>query len=94
MRAACFAANRVGPHENNNAFFARIGQALLVNLPLLFWAYIVGNEGEILGSKCLLWWYVGYKLHTLFLLAPRAFTQERFFARLEFRKERTSFKES
>jgi hypothetical protein len=53
LPAACFAANRVGPHENNNAFFARIGQALLVNLPLLFWAYLVGNEGGNTGAKML-----------------------------------------
>ena len=73
---------------------ARIGQALLVNIPLLFWAYLFGDDAEVLGRKCLLWRAVSYTRETLYLLAPRVFPQEGFFARLEFRKERTSFRQS
>ena len=70
---------------------ARIGQALLVNLPLLFWAYLLGDDAEVLGRKCLLWVAVGYIRETLFLVAPRLFPQGRFFSKLEFRKERSVF---
>ena len=74
------------------ACLARIGQALLVNLPLLFWASVRGNQPEILDRKALLWRAVGYIRRTLFLLAPRVFSQEHFLSRLEFRKERETFK--
>ena len=73
------------------ACLARIGQALLVNLPLIFWAFVRGNKPEILDRKALLWRAVGYIRRTLFLLAPRVFSQERFLGRLEFRKERETF---
>lgn len=68
---------------------ARIGQALLINLPLMCWGYLKRYNEEILSRKCLLWQAVGYTRKTLFLIAPRVFTQERFFARLEFREKRT-----
>ena len=70
---------------------ARIGQALLVNLPLLFWAYLFGDDAELLGRKCPLWRAVGYTHETLFLVAPRLFPQESFFAGLELRREREIF---
>jgi glycosyltransferase involved in cell wall biosynthesis len=73
------------------ACLARIGQALLVNLPLLFIAFLTGNTPEILDRKALLWRAVGYIRRTLFLLAPRVFSQKRFLGRLEFRKERETF---
>lgn len=70
---------------------ARIGQALLINLPRLLLAYVLGDQAEVVGRKSLLWRAVGYTRQTLFLFAPRVFTQERFFDRLESRGERTSF---
>ena len=73
------------------ACIARIGQALFVNFPLLLLGYIRRNQPEILDRKALLWRAVGYIRRTLFLLAPRVFRQERFFARLHFRKERETF---
>ena len=72
------------------ACIARIGQALLINSPRLLWAYLWGDGAEVLGRKCLLWRVVAYTRETLFLLAPRVFTQKHFFCRLEFRRERTS----
>lgn len=73
------------------ACIARIGQALLVNLPILFCAYLSGDDAEVLGRKCLLWRAVGYTRKTLFLIAPHLFQQERFFAGLEFRKKQEIF---
>ena len=73
------------------ACIARIGQAMLVNLPLLLLGYIRRSQTEILDRKALLWRAVGYSRKTLFLLASRLFPQEQFFARLEFRKERETF---
>ena len=70
---------------------ARIGQGLLINAPLLIWSYFTRNRAEVLGRKCLLWRAVGYVRQTLFLLAPRLFSQEDHFARLEFRRERVTF---
>jgi len=73
------------------ACIARMGQAVLVNMPLLFWTYLSGDDVERLGRKCLLCRAVGYMRQTVYLLAPGLFTQKRFLAQLEFRKERTSF---
>lgn len=70
---------------------ARIGQALLINLPLMCWGYLKRYDGEILSRKCLLWKAVGYTRKTLFLIAPRLFQQKRFFTGLEFRKEQEIF---
>lgn len=67
---------------------ARIGQALLLNIPCLLLAYLKNNEAETLDRKCLLWRAVGYTRQSLKLLAPRIFAQKGFFASLEFRKER------
>jgi hypothetical protein len=76
------------------ACIARIGQALLVNMPLLLWAYLIANHAEILGRKCLLWRAVAYTRKTLFLITPIIFRQDRYFTRLEFRKERQMFSKS
>lgn len=73
------------------ACIARIGQALLVNVPFLLWAHLLGDNQEKVGRKCLLWRAVGYTSQTLHLLAPRAFALERFFAQLDFRRERQAF---
>ncbi len=67
---------------------ARIGQALLVNLPILFCAYLLGKNAKVLERKCLLSRAVGYTRKTLFLITPRLFPQESFFAGNKFRRER------
>ena len=67
---------------------ARIGQALLINLPLLCWGYLKRYDEEILSRKCLLSRALGYTRETLYLIAPLLFPQERFFNRFEFRKQR------
>jgi len=71
---------------------ARIGQLLLVNLPLLAWAYLVSDAAGVLGRRCLVWRALAYSRRVLNLLAPGLFPQDHFFARLEFRKERATFK--
>jgi glycosyltransferase involved in cell wall biosynthesis len=73
------------------ACVAKIGQALLIHVPLLFWAYLLRDQAEMFGRKCKIWSVVAYVRETLVLVAPRLFPQKRFFAALEFRKERTSF---
>ena len=91
---ACIDNRQLGRRKTLLLCVARIGQALLVNMPLLVWAYLLGDRAGILGRKCLLWRAVAYTRGTLFLLAPRLFPQKGFFAALEFRKERKSFTKS
>ncbi len=73
------------------ACFARIGRAILINVPGLVWAYLRADEARLLEQKCLLWRAVGYAVQTLNLALPWPFLQERFVSRLEFRKERQMF---
>lgn len=67
---------------------ARIGQALLVNLPLLFLCYVEQNRTKVLDRKALIWRAEGYVRKTLFLLAPWLFPQKSFFSHMEFRRQR------
>lgn len=75
-----------GLWRTNLACIARIGQALLINLPLLILGYIRRSRSEILDRKILLWRAAGYTRMTLFLLAPRLFPQKRFFHQSDFRQ--------
>lgn len=70
---------------------AKIGQSILVNIPYLLFAFLKRDKAEILDRKCLLWRAMGYTRKTLFVLAPKLFQQERFFAGLDFHKEREIF---
>lgn len=67
---------------------ARMGQAILINLPLLLIAQIGQNPKEALDRKCLLWQAIGYVRRGLFFISPRLFAQEQFFTNLNFRKPR------
>ncbi len=67
---------------------ARIGQALLINLPKMFVARNQKKRKETLDRQALLWRAVGYTRKTLQLVAPGFFLQEAFFARVEFRRAR------
>ncbi len=69
---------------------ARIGQALLINVPRYLRAALFGDRGTAIECKCLLWRMTSYARQTLRLLAPGVFKQERFFASLQFRGERTT----
>ena len=73
------------------ANFIRLGQALLINLPLYLWAYFQRNEPEVIGRKCVLLRVIAYSYQTLHLVSPKLFRFKNFFARLEFRKERETF---
>ena len=74
-----------------SCFVARIGQAVFVNLPLLIFSVLTRNATESLDRECLLWRAIGYARGTAFFAARSLFQQARFFSRLEFRKERTTF---
>lgn len=71
---------------------ARGGQALLIHLPCLFIAFLQGNRISLLGRKCSLYKTAGYLRATFFFLAPTVFSQQSFFAGLQFLKERISFR--
>jgi len=65
---------------------ARIGQAILVNIPCLLFAYLKNDKTNIFDRKCLLWRASGYIRHCLFLVAPNLFPQEHFFCQLKFQR--------
>jgi len=67
---------------------ARVVQTLLVHVPMLLWGWIRGDSKTILDRQALYCRTVGYVRRTLQLLAPKIFTQEKFFARVEFRRGR------
>lgn len=67
---------------------ARIGQALLVNLPAMLVARYRKNHSETLDRQALLWRAVGYNRKTMQLVAPLLFSQNDFFSRVEFRRVR------
>jgi len=69
---------------------ARIGQALLVNVPRLLLAHLRRNKGEATDCKCLLWRAAGYAHCALHLLAPEMFAQDGFLGRINFRRERSA----
>jgi hypothetical protein len=71
--------------------FARMGQALLLYLPRLWWARLRRDPVQTLGAQCRLWRVEGYVRFALRELAPRLFCQRRFFAGMEFRAERDLF---
>ena len=74
--------------------FARISQALLVNLPFLCMAYFVRSHAKTLDRKCLMWRALGYTQECLYILAPSRFSQDDFLSSLEYRKERQFFNNS
>jgi glycosyltransferase involved in cell wall biosynthesis len=79
---------RWGQWKTLLACMARMGQALMVALPLLLLGCMRGNRIAVLDRKVHIWGSIAYMRSTLRLLAPTVFPQEQFFARMEFRKER------
>jgi GT2 family glycosyltransferase len=70
---------------------ARIGQACLINSPLILFAHVLRNRAEVIARKCLLLGAWGYLRQSLYLVSPRLFSQEAYFSRLSFRTERSAF---
>ncbi|MDP7016879.1 MAG: polysaccharide deacetylase family protein [Pirellulaceae bacterium] len=66
----------------------RIVHALIVTAPLLWFAYLRRNAGDVLGRKTQFWRTEGYARKTLSVLCPQWFAQREFFDSLEFRKGR------
>ncbi len=65
---------------------ARIGQAVCLNLPRLLYNKAINDNRTVLDLQALLWRAVGYTRKTLQLIAPKLFSQEEFFSRVEFRR--------
>jgi len=76
------ARNR-GIKESSGKWIAFYGDDQIVDLS--------GHNAEIIRRKCLPRRALGYTYRTLYLPAPRFLPQERFFARIDFRKERKTF---
>lgn len=76
------------------AAVARVGQALLINLPKMIIARYRKNSGETLDRQALLWRAVGYNRSVLKSMAPNLFRQEAFFSKVEFRRVSTQGKEN
>ncbi len=77
---------RFGGCKTTLSCLARVGQALLVNLPMMLLAKAKGNTAKIFDLQALLWRSVGYTRKTLQMLAPKHFSQESFFSKVEFRR--------
>jgi glycosyltransferase involved in cell wall biosynthesis len=77
---------RLGLFKTALSAVARIGQALLINMPGLLLARLRGDGAEMLDRQALLWRAVGYVRKTLQMIAPKIFVQEEFFSRVEFRR--------
>jgi len=69
----------------------RIGQAVLVTMPALVLTLLRRDQPRLGDLRCRLWRTQAHVRQTLQLLAPTLFAQRRFFAQLEFRKERQAF---
>lgn len=81
---------RMGGVKTTLSCIARLGQALLINFPLLLRANIQKDKSEILDRTALLWRAVGYLRKTLQMIAPKLFAQENFFSQVEFRRAQKS----
>jgi glycosyltransferase involved in cell wall biosynthesis len=67
---------------------ARIGQAILINLPMLCIAVMRRNTKDLRDRRYQLWQAIGYTRKALSFISSRLFAQEDFFARLNFREGR------
>ncbi|HEB50134.1 MAG TPA: glycosyltransferase [Desulfobulbus sp.] len=79
---------RWGMTRTTLACIARIGQAVLVNLPCALAARIRGDRRALRDREVLLWRAQGYVRKTMQMLLPSLFAQEKFFAGVEFRRVR------
>jgi glycosyltransferase involved in cell wall biosynthesis len=70
---------------------ARLGQAAVVNGPVLAWVRFRGKRAEALGRSYLVWRALGYFRAVLALMWPLESLQRRHSATLEFRSERERF---
>jgi glucosyl-dolichyl phosphate glucuronosyltransferase len=68
---------------------ARVLKALVIHLPLIFFAVLTGDAAKAVSHKTRLWRAEGYTRRTLADLFPNLFAQKQFFDSLEFRKGRT-----
>jgi glucosyl-dolichyl phosphate glucuronosyltransferase len=67
---------------------ARIARAVLIKIPELYFAFLVGNAFDMLDVRVIHWITQGYFRMTAFLVAPRLFSQPGFFVQTQFRELR------
>jgi hypothetical protein len=75
---------RMGRFRTLQQCIARLGQALLVRVPMLVFAYLTNRRAKLLDNMCLLWRAWAYARRCLYLMFPRMFPQTRFFRFLDF----------
>jgi len=68
---------------------ARLGQATVLHVPRWLIARLSGSKSAILTARVRLWRTQGYTRSALHWLAPRFFSQRRFFSKYEFRADQT-----
>ncbi len=79
---------RWGMARTTLACVARIGQAVLINLPCALAARARGDRRALRDREVLLWRAQGYVRKTLQMLMPSLCAQKKFFAGVEFRRVR------
>lgn len=79
---------RLGGLKTGWLCLARVAQAVLVNVPLLAGSYVCRNRKGILDRKIRMWRAEGYARGTARLAMPNVFPQDKFFARMSFRRGR------
>jgi glucosyl-dolichyl phosphate glucuronosyltransferase len=72
-----------GPVRAALLMMVRLAIAFTVDLPLLFIGVISHDSTLVLGSRCRLWYKLGFIRAGLFALAPNVFRQTKFFQELD-----------
>jgi GT2 family glycosyltransferase len=67
---------------------ARMSQAVLIHIPLLFVAWLRHDRGQVLGRRIRLWRTEGYLRKCIALIAPRMLPQQRLFDSISFDRGR------
>ncbi len=61
---------------------ARVGQAMLINIPILLLEWVKRNKKGMIDRKCLIWRAIGYSRQCVCFASPKLFSQRRFFETL------------
>ncbi len=90
----CLARNDAGRCGIAGVFVilaARIVQSYLVSTLRVLWNKLLKQSDPLVQFRCRIWKTNGYFRSALRLLSPRWFSQQEFYAKLDFRAERESF---
>jgi glucosyl-dolichyl phosphate glucuronosyltransferase len=69
---------------------ARLGNTIIINLPMLGKAMLVGDKGDALTRKCAIWRAYAYSRRCMLNFSGGLLQQKRFFDYIDFRNERKS----